>query len=220
MFKKIFSFLFFIVIFSLSFIFLIHPAAITLGKWQSPVLLLLLALTLEIYWKVVSWNSKPQKERVVVFAGYIMGFSWVCEILMGNLNLHPSIIALNLFYRGPILLVVLTNIAIGFFITLKQKHFLAGLIAGVQSGMMSGLFAIETLVGLIIFALPIQLADVQNKQEFLRSGGADFTAFLVQGYSFAGLNHLWIGLFGGLLLASIGSFFALLLQKAVKYLIK
>ena len=205
MYKKYFLPLFFFAVFFLILIFALHPLTLAQGAWQGPAVGLFVIVSLGAYLLLGLRARDNPSTKIIIILGYVMGLLWITEILAGNLDLHLHGAFLDIFYFTPIFLVLVVNIFVGALVAVQQQNFSAGVRAGTQSGLLSGLLALGTLAALIVFTLPIQVSNPQNIDQFLRSHTADLAAFISQDYIFAGASHLWIGLLGGLISGGFGA---------------
>jgi hypothetical protein len=172
---------------------------------QGIELLIFVVATLALYIAIaVLIPESASYSRLATFFGMAMGGCWVMEVVAGNCGVGLGLVGATLFYRTPIAAVVILNLVVAVAAAAKTCRLLAGIGAGVESGMVSGLIAMLALTCLIVFGMKILIADPANVREFVRSNRQDLTLFITREYLFAGVNHLWIGLLGGLILGGAG----------------
>ena len=210
MFKKYFKTLIVLALGLWGITYGLFPQAFSQGEWEATGILLFFLLTLALYYFIgLKFNNNSLSKKTII-TGLVMGGLWAIEILTGNMGWHLNQTSILLFYSAPVALVPILNIYIGFTSYTEQPNLSYAIKNGIAAGMLSGLVAFIFLM-FVVLQMHIQQADPQNIAEFARSGAENFSAYLVQNYTFAGTNHLWIGLIGGYVFGLIGG----LMRKAI-----
>jgi hypothetical protein len=131
------------------------------------------------------------------------GLGWLLEIVAGNLVVGQS---WQLFaYFGGTLIALGLTLAAGVAGTIATRSFRGGLVAGVWSGIVSGLIGCLALLSLLHLFIDTLQRDTQTLAEFARSGASDLATYIAGDYSAAAIAHLLLGLALGLMLGALGA---------------
>jgi hypothetical protein len=141
--------------------------------------------------------------RLGALFGLGAGLGWLMEIVAGNLAVGQPWQLIP--YYGGTLIALAVTFAAGVGGALATHSFWGGLVAGVWSGILSGLIGCLALMSVPwLFAGTLQ-HDPQTLAEFSRSGASDLATYIAGDYSAGAIAHLLIGLTMGLILGALGA---------------
>jgi hypothetical protein len=160
-----------------------------------------LYLSLAVWWTRISILAPALRWGTLYGLG--AGFGWLLEIVAGNLVVGQS---WQLFaYFGGTLIALGLTLAAGAAGAIATRSFCSGLVAGVWSGIVSGLIGCLALLSLPHLYLGTLQGDAQTLAEFARSGAPNLVTYIVGDYSAAAIAHLLLGLALGLMLGALGA---------------
>jgi hypothetical protein len=160
-----------------------------------------LYLALTLWWTGLA-SLGPALRWGAIF-GLGAGIGWLMEIVAGNLVVGQAW-QLEAYFGGTLIALALT-FAAGVAGAIVTHSFRGGLVAGIWSGIVSGLIACLALLSLPwLFPGTLQ-RDAQTLAEFARSGVPDLATYIAGDYSAAAIAHLLLGLALGLILGALGA---------------
>jgi hypothetical protein len=160
-----------------------------------------LYLALAVWWTRISALAPALRWGTLYGLG--AGLGWVIEIVAGNLTVGQSWQLLA--YFGGTLIALGLTLAAGVAGTIATRSFRGGLVAGVWSGIVSGLIGCLTLLSLPYLFIDTLQRDTQTLAEFARSGATDLATYIAGDYSAAAIAHLLLGLALGLMLGALSA---------------
>jgi hypothetical protein len=165
------------------------------------VIIGVLYLALTLWWTGLAALAPALRWGAIFGLG--AGLGWLIEIVAGNLAVGQPW-RLPAYFGGTLIALCLT-LAVGVAGAVATRSFRGGLVAGIWSGIMSGLIACLALLSLPwLFPGTLQ-RDAQTLAEYARSGAPDLATYIAGDYSAAAIGHLLIGLLLGLLLGALGA---------------
>jgi hypothetical protein len=160
-----------------------------------------LYLALAVWWTGISVLAPALRWGTLYGMG--AGLGWLLEIVAGNLVVGQS---WQLFaYFGGTLIALCLTLAAGIAGAMAMGSFRSGLVAGVWSGIVSGLIGCLALLSLPYLFMDTLQRDTQTLAEFARSGATDLATYIAGDYSAAAIAHLLLGLALGLILGALGA---------------
>jgi hypothetical protein len=174
---------------------------------QFPIYIAILAAAVVCYLVLAFWwtgrSSLAPALRWGTLCGLGAGLGWMIEVAAGNLAVGQSW-QLVAYFGGTLMALALT-LAAGVAGALTTRSFRGGLVAGVWSGIMSGLIGCLALLALPHLFLDALRRDPQTLAEFARSRASNLATYIAGDFSAGAINHLLIGLLLGLTLGVLGA---------------
>lgn len=169
-----------------------------------PVLVVLVVYGLSMGW---AWNRlEPPVRYWGILMGMIAGAVLGAEVILEYILLPANNTAFGLIeYSLFLLLMVLSGI-----LAIREQSTLKG---SLQAGLWTGMVGSLIWYGMVLLVFHLFFGSTQqaqvfraegNMEDFARSGGTDFTLFIVQDFFGAGFFHLLLGAIIGAIAGFIG----------------
>lgn len=176
-----------------------YPAILT-PPGPAIAYLLVFALTAAGYGAMALRGTRPATPasaaalRYGVRVGLLSGCAWLLEVAAGNLfgSAEAQRSWVLTLYHGATVTAFGLPVLAGALAARHSGEVVSGTVAGLWTGMVSGLITFLGLMAVTYLFLAVLRRDPDSLLEFQRSHAADLSTFLV-GDSLAGaINHLWL----------------------------